>query len=204
MVIKAEGKVVHPSWSHFTCCIPAMQVDGFFLRRCKQGTLQFVLLKPVMAALTLLLYAAGSYTDGDMSPTNGYFYLSILYNVCYTLALYGLMLFWIGASELLQPFNPLLKFVIVKTVVFLTFWQGIVISMVNSWGKIKTPEDGKALQNVMICFEMLMAGTGMLFAFPHKEYQIGGTATGFRAGAFTHAISIRDVIADTIQNVSLV
>jgi hypothetical protein len=39
------------------------------------------------------------------------------------LALYGLILFWNGASELLQPFNPLLKFVLVKTVVFLTFWQ---------------------------------------------------------------------------------
>lgn len=47
------------------------QVDGFFLRRCKQGTVQFVLLKPVMAALTLLLYAAGAYTDGDMSATDG-------------------------------------------------------------------------------------------------------------------------------------
>lgn len=33
---------------------------------------------------------------------NRYFYISIMYNVCYTLALYGLMLFWIGASELLQ------------------------------------------------------------------------------------------------------
>jgi Organic solute transporter Ostalpha len=43
--------------------------------------------------------------------------------VCYTFALYGLLLFWIGAAELLQPFNPLLKFVLVKTVVFLTFWQ---------------------------------------------------------------------------------
>lgn len=46
-----------------------------------------------------------------------------MYNVCYTLALYGLILFWNGASELLQPFNPLLKFILVKTVVFLTFWQ---------------------------------------------------------------------------------
>lgn len=72
VVIKAEGTIVHPSWSHFTCCLPAMTVDGFFLRRCKQGTVQFVLLKPLMAALTLILYAAGDYTDGDMSPRNGY------------------------------------------------------------------------------------------------------------------------------------
>jgi hypothetical protein len=26
VVVKAEGKVVHPSWSHLTCCLPAMQV----------------------------------------------------------------------------------------------------------------------------------------------------------------------------------
>ena len=26
VVVKAEGKVVHPSWAHLTCCLPAMQV----------------------------------------------------------------------------------------------------------------------------------------------------------------------------------
>eukprot|EP00775_Hariotina_reticulata_P011616 gene11616-11760_t len=199
VVVKAEGKQVHPSWAHLTCCLPTMQVDGFFLRRCKQGTLQFVLMKPVIAALTLILYAAGAYTDGDMSPKDGYFYISILYNVCYTFALYGLLLFWIGASELLQPYNPLLKFVLVKTVVFLTFWQGIGISAINSLGELSDPEDGKALQNFMICAEMAVAGIALLYAFPHKEYQIGGSAAGFRASAFVHAISIKDVVSDTIH-----
>jgi hypothetical protein len=51
--------------------LQCLQVDGFFLRRCKQGTVQFVLLKPLMAALVLIMYAAGAYTDGDMSPSNG-------------------------------------------------------------------------------------------------------------------------------------
>ncbi|WIA30390.1 hypothetical protein OEZ86_000476 [Tetradesmus obliquus] len=176
-----------------------MQVDGFFLRRCKQGTLQFVLLKPIMALLTIILYAAGAYTDGDMSINNGYFYISILYNVCYTFALYGLMLFWIGASELLQPFNPLLKFILVKTVIFLTFWQGIAISYINSMGEISDPEDGKALQNFMICVEMALAGTSLLYAFPHSEFNMGGSTHGWRLDAFLHAISIRDVVVDTIH-----
>lgn len=26
MVVKAEGKLVHPSWPHLTCCLPTMQV----------------------------------------------------------------------------------------------------------------------------------------------------------------------------------
>jgi hypothetical protein len=40
-------------------------------RRCKQGTLQFVFMKPIMAAITLLLYAAGHYEDGDWSAEGG-------------------------------------------------------------------------------------------------------------------------------------
>ena len=52
-----------------------------------------------------------------------YLWITILYNVTYTLALYALLLFYMGTHELLAPFNPLLKFAVVKSVVFLTFWQ---------------------------------------------------------------------------------
>jgi hypothetical protein len=50
-------------------------------------------------------------------------WITIIYNVTYTLALYALVLFYMGTHELLAPFNPLLKFAVVKAVVFLTFWQ---------------------------------------------------------------------------------
>ena len=52
-----------------------------------------------------------------------YLWITILYNVTYTCALYALLLFYMGTHELLAPFNPLLKFAVVKSVVFLTFWQ---------------------------------------------------------------------------------
>jgi hypothetical protein len=46
-----------------------------------------------------------------------------VYNVTYTVALYALLLFYMGTHELLRPFRPLLKFVLVKSVVFMTYWQ---------------------------------------------------------------------------------
>ena len=52
-----------------------------------------------------------------------YLWITIIYNVTYTCALYALLLFYMGTHELLAPFNPLLKFAVVKSVVFLTFWQ---------------------------------------------------------------------------------
>ena len=41
----------------------------------------------------------------------------------YSCALYALLLFYLGTHELLAPFNPLLKFILVKAIVFFTFWQ---------------------------------------------------------------------------------
>ena len=39
------------------------------------------------------------------------------------MALYALLLFYMGTHDLLAPFKPMLKFTVVKLVVFLTFWQ---------------------------------------------------------------------------------
>jgi hypothetical protein len=77
--------------------------------------------------------------------------------------------------------------------------QGIGISAINSMGKISDPEDGQALQNFMICCEMALAGIALLYAFPHKEYQIGGSTSGYRLEAFMHAISVHDVVKDAIH-----
>lgn len=80
--------------------------------------------------------------------------------------------------------------------------QGIGISAINSMGKISDPEDGKALQNFTICCEMAIAGIALLYAFPYKEYQIGGSTSGLRLDAVKHAISIQDVVKDAIHVVS--
>lgn len=61
-----------------------------------------------------------------------YLWITIIYNVTYSIALYALVLFYMGTHELLAPFNPLLKFAVVKAVVFLTFWQVSLISTLGS------------------------------------------------------------------------
>jgi hypothetical protein len=85
--------------------------------------LQFVILKPFLVAVTLILYAKGKYMDGNFSPKQSYLYLNIIYTISYTLALYALALFYVACKDLLQPFNPVPKFIIIKSVVFLTYWQ---------------------------------------------------------------------------------
>jgi hypothetical protein len=77
-----------------------------------------------MSIVTLILQAFDKYKDGDFSVTGGYLYLTIIYNVSVSLALYGLFLFYAATKHSLAKYEPVLKFLTVKSVIFLTFWQG--------------------------------------------------------------------------------
>jgi hypothetical protein len=198
--VKMNGFVLHPSFLHCTCCFPPQRVDGLFVRRCKQGALQFVLLMPILGILSVVLYATGNYSPGYWGPSNGYLYITIVYNVTYSVALLALFMFYMGAHDLLAPFNPLLKFVLVKSVVFFTFWQGILIAILVGTGVIDNAEDGSNLQNLLVCLEMLPAAIGMFYAFPYQEFKDGAPGAGGAAvGNAMHAISIHDVASDTVH-----
>lgn len=69
--VKMHGFVLLPSCAAGTCCMPPLPVNGRFVRYTKQMALQFVLVKPVLAALTLILYSTGHYSEGNWAPNNG-------------------------------------------------------------------------------------------------------------------------------------
>jgi hypothetical protein len=96
-----------------------------------------------------------------------YFYIQIMYNFCYGAALVGLIHFWVGTRDLLVPYKPVLKFVTVKGVVFITFWQGLIISllMINS-----PKEHSRSLRTWLLCVEMVPAAILMWLAFPAYPY----------------------------------
>lgn len=60
----------------------------------------------------------------SFSVTGGYLYITIIYNISVSLALYALFLFYSATSDLLRPYEPVLKFLTIKSVIFLSFWQG--------------------------------------------------------------------------------
>ncbi|AAF26096.1 unknown protein [Arabidopsis thaliana] len=171
-----------------------------FIRRCKQGCLQFVILKPILVAVTLVLYAKGKYKDGNFSPDQSYLYLTIIYTISYTVALYALVLFYVACKDLLQPFNPVPKFVIIKSVVFLTYWQGVLVFLFAKSGFIRDEEEAALFQNFIICVEMLIAAAAHFYAFPYKEYaeaNVGG-ARSF-SGSLAHALMLNDFYHDTVH-----
>lgn len=62
------------------------------------------------------------------SVASGYLYVTIVYNISVSLSLYALFLFYFSTRDLLSPYRPMLKFFMVKSVIFLSFWQGKIYS----------------------------------------------------------------------------
>jgi hypothetical protein len=76
-----------------------------------------------MSFIVILLQLLGLYDDGNWSPGSAYIYVTLIYNLSITVALYALFLFYFATKDLLRPYDPVLKFFTVKSVIFLSYWQ---------------------------------------------------------------------------------
>ncbi|XP_074648793.1 transmembrane protein 184B-like [Tubulanus polymorphus] len=214
-----RGKPIQKSCMYGTCCLGGKQYTIGFLRFCKQATLQFCLVKPVMAIITLILQAFGLYKDGNFSLKSGYLYISIIYNISVSLALYGLFLFYFATKELLCSYDPVLKFFTVKFVVFLSFWQGFILAILEKAGaipaiysennqlKVGVGTVAAGYQNFLICMEMFFAAVALRFAFPHTTYSANEQTTTGRtvslqsiSSSLKETMNPKDIMNDAIHN----
>lgn len=108
-----------------------------FVKICRRATLQFVVIKPIMAFLTMWLSLSRS------SWRIGWWYTEIVvYNITYTMALYALIYFYMATKYIptVQAIRPLPKFLAVKLIVFATYWQSLIIGATNprlSWELVR-------------------------------------------------------------------
>ncbi|CAI5973669.1 unnamed protein product [Closterium sp. NIES-65] len=179
-----------------------------FIRHCKRGCLQFVFIKPLLAGLCLALYATGLYEEGVFAASNGYPYVTCVYMVSYSLAVYALLFFYFGCHDLLRSFNPIPKFIMIKLVVVLTYWQGIVVFVAGHLGLVRSSTDAADLQSLLLCCEMALAAVGFAWAFPVTPFAAasvggGGGRIVEEVGGFfqrlRHAAAVGDVVDDTVH-----
>jgi hypothetical protein len=120
------------------------------------------------------------------------------------------MLFYMAMHTELSPLNPLRKFVTIKLVVFFSFWQGLVITLLCSLNILKpshesfrtyqSPEDfSGGLQDFIICIEMFFAAIGFAWSFPPRDYM-----TGEHPGFWKSVYALFDMadVVDDVQGVS--
>ncbi|RUP50866.1 organic solute transporter Ostalpha-domain-containing protein [Jimgerdemannia flammicorona] len=97
--------------------------DPYTFLFVKRGILQFVYVKPVLAIFTMLLKATGNYNEGDISWTSGWAWLT---------------------------FCPLPKFLSVKSVIFFSFWQSLIIALLVALGLIREYSHDRTLEPIRL------------------------------------------------------
>jgi hypothetical protein len=162
-----------------------------FLYEVKKGVANYVIARPLCTALAALADALGVYGDGQiLRPDRLYPYLALFVNFSQAWALYCLVLFYKAFAPELAPIRPLAKFVCIKAVVFLTFWQGLGLHVLGALGLLPRDEQvttygaadvAEGYQDFLICAEMFAASVAHAWAFSYRDYRDGGGGGGAAA-----------------------
>eukprot|EP00804_Cyclotella_cryptica_P029207 CCRYP_011648-RA/>CCRYP_011648-RA protein AED:0.06 eAED:0.06 QI:253/1/1/1/0.75/0.6/5/458/777 len=185
------------------------QLADDVLLQCQLFAMQFVFLRPLLTATLFALkkidyhgpmFGPGSPFDhhdqdplvdgeaemavggGLMDYRSPQFYLVILENVSVFMAFSGLLKFYHAVQEDLSWCRPFPKFLCIKGVVFMTFWQGVIISLLADTTDLLSSSEGnedqqeimaKQTQNFLICLEMLGFSIAHFYCFPVEEWEEG-------------------------------
>lgn len=183
------------------------------LLECQILAMQFVFVKPITAVINFVLdvvrddssstQSMGSNPVGNSSRFHFlltvHFWIVMVQNISVFLAFSGLLKFYHIVRDDLLWCQPFAKFLCIKGVVFMTFWQGLVIAIfIYFQNSDRNEKDATAsmLQNLLICVEMLIFSIFHWCVFPVDEWTEG----------YRPKIMERPGIAfgDFVQDVSLV
>ena len=96
------------------------------------------MIKPFAALVAFVLHHYFDlYDQGNFSPRNGYVYICIAVNTFVSFSLYWLVMFYMATKDAMARYDPVLKFLCIKGVLFFSFWQSVVVSVLG-WMNIIT------------------------------------------------------------------
>ncbi|KAM9329138.1 transmembrane protein 184C [Gastrophryne carolinensis] len=191
------------------CCCPPWAMGEVLLFRCKLGVLQYTVVRPVTTIIALICQLSGVYGEGEFSLKNAWTYLVIINNASQLFAMYCLVLFYKVLKEELNPIQPVGKFLCVKMVVFVSFWQAVLIALMvkvgiisdkNTWDWKSVRDVATGLQDFVICVEMFLAAIAHHFSFSYKPY-VQEAEEGSCFDSFLAMWDISDIRADISEQV---
>ena len=120
-------------------------------------------------------------------------------------AIYCLIALYHATKEEIAAINPLKKFIIIKMVVFFSFWQGFILSILGylhvfgssqQWTIYRTKQVAMGIQDLIICVECLPAALCFAWAFPVRDYMECGQALGGVMQNMRNMFDLRDLWDD--------
>jgi hypothetical protein len=142
-----------------------------------QGVIQFVIVRLLIVVTVPILISYEVYSEGSANFKTGWIYVIFIHNVSLWICLYSLWLFFLSTKHYLRPFSPVLKFTLIKGIIFISFWQKIVLQILIASEVVHTPPaytkrdimDG--WNNFLVIVECLPLAAMNFVAFSAKNCQ---------------------------------
>eukprot|EP00026_Physarum_polycephalum_P011252 Phypoly_transcript_11459.p1 GENE.Phypoly_transcript_11459~~Phypoly_transcript_11459.p1 ORF type:complete len:316 (+),score=47.81 Phypoly_transcript_11459:125-1072(+) len=169
----------HPPMHHMfplNLLYPPFKLDKWFLRKSRQYVLQYVIIKPCMTLLAIVLDENGLLDEAEYRLDRGYIYITIINSISVTIAMQGLLYMYHALAHDLEHIRPLMKLLCIKGVLFLSFWQGVIVSIlakvhiIHSTASYTVEEVETGLQDFLMCFEVVIVAIAHDIAYSEKEF----------------------------------
>lgn len=164
------------------CCLPPIRPGARYLLTTKRCILQYVLAKPLLALLAMVLQLLGLYEEGSTRLDRGYVWLTLLVNVSVALSLYYLVIFYDTISRVIDMeggggfHRPLYKLISIKLLLFFIFWQTLAIDALYYFRVVPgflQVASHDILGNALVCAEMFVLAVANLWIYPYGGYRAG-------------------------------
>lgn len=189
-------------------------MNAQFLTRSSLGVWQYVLIRCFVSILTLVFHALHLYDEGEIRADRFYVYGIFFINLSQCWALYCLVIFYVELKDELAPIRPLGKFLVVKAVVFFSWWQHVIVAMCASSNVIQpmlgySAEDvAKGWQNLLIVVEMFVYAVILKFTFSYMDFRAGdwncvariSVAHNFVANTYFYSLFSRGSFPGLVKN----
>lgn len=129
-----------------------------------------------MTITAVVTQVLGRYCLESLNPVFAHIWVMGIEAVAVTIAMYCIIQFYLQVRKDIAQHKPLLKVLAIKLVIFLSFWQTILISLLTGSGAIKpsrqlqTPDIKVGIPNFLLCIEMAFFAFFHLFAFSWRDY----------------------------------
>jgi Organic solute transporter Ostalpha len=156
------------------CCLRPWKMGPQFISRTSFGVYQYTVLRLLLSVLTIIASYGGWYGEGNYDWSQLYPWNVFIINASQCWAIYCLIIFYAELQDLLRPIRPLGKFITVKLVVFFSWYQGIIIGLLVTFGAIRSTlnftqdELASFIQDFLVVIEMAFAAVAH-----HMFFRVG-------------------------------
>ncbi|KAJ1526070.1 hypothetical protein ONE63_009236 [Megalurothrips usitatus] len=196
------------------CCLPSWEMGRELVHNCKHGILQYAVVRPLTTAISFICELSGVYKEGEFRGDSAFPYMIAINNFSQFIAMYCLVLFYKANKEELSPMKPIGKFLCIKAVVFFSFFQGVIISILvyagvisnlfNTDDQADVKDISSRLQDFLICIEMFLAAVAHHYSFSYKPYINDAAEHKSCCDAFLAMWDLSDVHSDVKEHIGVV